>query len=85
MYIETHAHLDHPKLASHLNSLMAKIPDARVERVIIPAITYEGSFDVREQFQQYPWVYYGPGIHPNKVPMLKEMDPICMEGLYDLA
>ena len=85
MLIDTHVHLDHPRLASQLHSLMAGIHAAGVEKVIVPAITYEGCFDAEELFAPYPWVYYGPGIHPNRIPMLREMDPVCTEGLYELA
>ena len=84
-FIDTHAHLDHKRLLAQEKRLLTELPKAGVDKVIIPAITYESSFSARETFDPVPWIYYGPGIHPNKVPMLREMDSICMEGLYDLS
>ena len=83
-FVDTHAHLDHARLLARKKHLMTVLPQMGIEKVIIPAITYESSFSARETFDPLPWIYYGPGIHPNHVPMLRELGPVCTEGLCEL-
>ena len=84
-FIETHAHLDHDRLNGKPDELLKELPAYGIQRVIVPAISYESNFQARQLFQSIPWVFFAPGIHPNRIPMYKEADDGCYRNLHTLA
>ncbi len=76
MWIDTHAHLDAPELASHLGGVasMRALAGARgVDRCVIPAV-HAGNFDEVRGLAHALGDSYALGIHPLYVPQAREKD-----------
>lgn len=84
-FIETHAHLDHHRLNGKRDELLQKLPVYGIQKVIVPAISYESNFQARQLFHGIPWIFFAPGIHPNCMPLYKEADECCYRNICTLA
>jgi len=66
--IETHAHYNMKQFHKNRKELIGKLHSQGIEKIIIPAISYESNFDMREKFNDdfaYKGIiYYAAGIHP---------------------
>lgn len=81
----THEHLDHKKYNKNRDELIEQIHNAGVEYVIVPAISYETNFSMREKLNEYYWVYYAVGIHPARLSDVDIENNEIKENLYSLA
>lgn len=81
----THEHLDHKRYNKNRKELIEQIHNAGVEYVIVPAISYETNFSMREKLNEYDWVYYAVGIHPARLNGVDFKDDEIKEKLYYLA
>jgi TatD DNase family protein len=63
--IDTHVHYDHKRFHKYRRNLLSSFAEAGIRAVINPAISFASNHDMREILEEYPWIYYGAGIHPN--------------------
>jgi len=80
MFIDTHAHLN--ELKNDLSEILQRAADAGVEKIIIPATTYESSVEIMELVQKYDILYGAVGIHPTE---LKNFDEKQFSEIESLA
>jgi TatD DNase family protein len=66
-FIETHAHLDHPKFAEDLEAIIARAHDAAVTRIISIGTGIESSRRVLNLAERFPSVFAAIGIHPTEI------------------
>ncbi len=66
-FIETHAHLDHPKFADDLEAIIARAHDAAVTRIISIGTGIESSRRVLNLAERFPSVFAAIGIHPTEI------------------
>jgi TatD DNase family protein len=85
VYFESHAHYDHKLFKGTGPELVKELKESGIDRIVIPAITYESNFEVREKFveEEFPYVYFATGIHPKIASYLKE-DNVDWEPLERL-
>lgn len=81
----THEHLDHKRYNENRNELIEQIHNAGIEYVIVPAISYETNFSMREKLYEYDWIYYVVGIHPVRLSDVDIENNEIKENLYSLA
>jgi TatD DNase family protein len=67
MYIDTHAHLNHPDLINDIDKVLDRAREADIEYIIVPATSYHSSLDVIELVQKYDMLYGAVGIHPTEL------------------
>ena len=67
MYIDTHCHLDDPKLICRESEVVGSFLAAGVEKVINIGCTAETSRITMEQAERYPAVFFAAGVHPSDV------------------
>jgi TatD DNase family protein len=72
MFIDTHAHLNHPDFANDIDDTLTRARDAGVEFIIVPATNLQTSLDVIELVQKYDMLYGAVGIHPTELMGFKE-------------
>lgn len=72
MYIDTHAHLNHPDIIQNIDSVLDRAVKAGVEHVIVPATNYHTSLDVIELVNNHEMLYAAIGIHPTKLQDFRE-------------
>jgi TatD DNase family protein len=72
MFIDTHAHLNHPDFANDLGETLDRARDAGVDFIIVPATNLQTSLDVIELVQKYNMLYGAVGIHPSEMIGFKE-------------
>lgn len=64
--IDTHVHYDHRRFDGDRAALLDEIHmGVGVELAVNPPITYASNFTMRETLKDYPWIFYGLGVHPN--------------------
>lgn len=64
MLIDTHCHLDDSRFSTDLEMVIQRAREARVARIIIPAVGPWNFQAVRELAHRYPGGAYALGIHP---------------------
>lgn len=67
MLVDTHTHYDHKQFNSCREEYLKRIKEIGVQKVVNPAIAFESNDRMRVLFEDYDWIYYGVGIHPNCV------------------
>ncbi len=67
MLIDTHAHLDDPKLVDEIPAVLERARSAGVEHVVTIATTAASSERCLALAQEYPGVSASVGIHPNHI------------------
>ncbi|MBZ0202887.1 MAG: TatD family hydrolase [Ignavibacteria bacterium] len=82
MFIDTHAHLNYPDILSKLDEVLSRAQDAGVEKIIVPATTYQTSLQIAELVQKHDMLYGAVGIHPTE---LKDFDESHLRGIEELA
>jgi TatD DNase family protein len=81
MFIDTHAHLNHPDIAGNIDEVLLRAQDSGVDAVIIPATNYSSSVEIAELVQKHKMLYGAVGIHPND---LGDFDEKHFEGIESL-
>lgn len=81
----THEHLDYKRYNKNRKELIEQIHNAGVEYVIVPAISYETNFSMREKLNGYEWIYYAVGIHPARLNSADFENDEIKENLYTLV
>ena len=85
MFIDTHAHLDFPQLASNLEQVLADAKDARVEKIVNVGCNIGSSKKTLELASKYSFIYAAVGINPCDI--LKDEQQtkqiLQMEGLLE--
>lgn len=85
MFIDTHSHMDHKRFDSGRKSVLQIAKDCGIGTIINPAIDYESNYSMRNKLDDYDWIYYGVGIHPNCVGTEDVNDADWEAGLLKLA
>ena len=85
MYIDTHTHMDHRRFDSDRKSTIQTAKDSGIGILVNPAIEYETNYRMRQMLDGYDWIYYGVGIHPNRVGADDTNDEEWEAGLMELA
>ena len=80
--IDTHAHLDDPRLADDLAAVLARAAAAGVEQVIAIGTTAASSAEILNLAGSHPGVFAAVGIQPNHV---AETEPGDWERIVTLA
>ncbi|MCR5236951.1 MAG: TatD family hydrolase [Lachnospiraceae bacterium] len=63
-YIDTHAHYDMAAFDDDRDSLLRKLNDAGIEKIICPAVSYDGIRTMMDTLKHHPDVYFALGQHP---------------------
>lgn len=74
MFIDTHTHMDHRRFDSERNAILNVARDSGIKVMINPAIDFETNYTMREKLDTYDWIFYGVGIHPNRLGLGDNMD-----------
>jgi TatD DNase family protein len=80
--VDTHAHLDDPRLRAQIGDVLARSRAAGVVQVVAIATTAEDSRSVIALAAAHPGVFASVGIHPNEA---AEAGPGDWEEIVDLA
>ena len=64
--IDSHAHLDYPKIVDQLDEVIKRASDAGVEKIISIGVKLSKSFNVQSIAEQYENVFFSAGIHPHE-------------------
>jgi TatD DNase family protein len=82
MFIDTHAHLNYPEIASNIGDFLKRAEDNGVEAIIVPATAYRTSLEVIELVQKHKMLFGAVGIHPTE---LRDFEESHIEGIRELA
>jgi len=66
MFIDTHCHLDDPRLYGRLTAVMAAAEECRVGRFIVPGIEPQGWGRILALSAENERIFAAPGVHPMK-------------------
>lgn len=67
MFIDTHAHLNHPDLIQNIDDILERARASGVEKILVPATNYLTSLEVIELAQKNEMLYCAIGIHPTEL------------------
>ena len=84
-FIDTHVHMDHRKFNSNRTEIIQAVKNSDIEILVNPASEYETNFTMRQMLEGYDWIYYGVGIHPNRLGDDETVDEEWEKGLLQLA
>lgn len=76
MYFDTHAHYDDVKFDADRNELLKQIHASGVEKIIDPGCDLKSSAAARRLAEDYDFLYFAVGIHPEELEKLPE-DYLC--------
>jgi len=79
MYFDTHAHYDDGKFDVDRQELLAQVHASGVEKIINPGCDLKSSAFARQLAEEYGFIYFAAGIHP------EELDDIPEDYLLQLA
>lgn len=85
MFIDTHTHMDHRRFDSDRNAILNIARNSGIEVMINPSIDFETNYTMGEKLDVYDWIFYGLGIHPNRVGTHDIRDEVWESGLLKLA
>lgn len=80
-FIDTHVHLDHYRFNSNRTEIIQAVNNSDIEILVNPAIEYETNFAMRQMLDGYDWIYYGVGIHPDRLGQDETVDEEWEKGL----
>ncbi len=83
MFIDTHCHLDDPKLKDDLIAVVNEFKACGVGRVINIGCDVKSSELVKEQAEQFEEVYFAAGLHPMDIKDLEISAIYDIKGLLD--
>ncbi len=81
MIFETHAHYDDPAFDKDRESLLLKLPEEGITKVVNVAANLKGCCDSLELAKKYDFVYASIGVHPSDTGELTDDDLAFMEKL----
>lgn len=64
-FVDTHCHLNFNLFEPDLDQVLDRARQAGVERILIPAIDLESSYQVVKFCERYPHCFAAAGVHPN--------------------
>lgn len=67
MFIETHAHLDHPKFSEDLPAVIQRAQEAGVKRIVSIGTGIKSSQEIVTLAESFPSVFAAIGIHPTEI------------------
>lgn len=85
MFIDTHTHMDHRRFDSDKKSIIQVAKGSGIGIFVNPAIEYETNYAMRQKLAGFDWIYYGVGIHPNRLGIDDTNDEEWETGLIQLA
>lgn len=71
MFIDTHAHLNHPELRKDIGAVLERAKNSGIAYIIVPATNYQSSLEVIELAENHDMLFAAVGIHPTE---LKDFD-----------
>lgn len=83
MFIDTHCHLDDPKLVSDLDTIVAEFNKERISTAITMGCELETSILCQNISKKYDSVYFGAGVHPMDAHKVSDSDIAVLEKLLD--
>ena len=81
MIFETHAHYDDPAFDEDRESLLPKLPEEGITRVVNVAASLKGCRDSLDLAKKYDFIYASIGVHPSDTGELTDDDLAFMEKL----
>ena len=81
--IDSHAHLDYPKIVDHLDEVIKRASDAGVEKIISIGVKLSKSSNVQSIAEQYENVFFSAGIHPHEAS--SELDACNLDAIIKAA
>ena len=81
--IDSHAHLDYPKITEQLDEVIKRAGDAGVEKIISISVKLSKLSDVKSIAEQYQNVFFSAGIHPHEAS--SELDACNSEAIIKAA
>lgn len=83
MFIDTHCHLDDPKLLPNVEEVVNKFKRERIDSVITMGCEVKTSHICKDLAEKFDEVYFGAGIHPTDVKDASERDIEEIKKLAD--
>jgi TatD DNase family protein len=84
MFIDTHAHIDHKRFDKDRNAILQASKAAGIGCIVNPSMGFETNFTMQQKLNEYDWIYYAVGIHPNSIRTDSNMDKEWEAGLNQL-
>lgn len=81
--IDSHAHLDYPKIVDQLDEVIKRASDAGVEKIISIGVKLSKSSNVQSIAEQYENVFFSAGIHPHEAS--SELDACNLDAIIKAA
>ncbi|MDC3312076.1 TatD family hydrolase [Alphaproteobacteria bacterium] len=81
--IDSHAHLDYPKLIDQLDDVIRRASDANVKKIISIGVKLSKSSDVQAIAEKYENVFFSAGIHPHEAS--SELDACNLNAIIEAA
>ena len=81
MIFDTHAHYDDPAFDEDRESLLLKLPEEGITRVVNVAASLKGCRDSLDLAKKYDFIYASIGVHPSDTGELTDDDLAFMEKL----
>lgn len=81
MFTDTHCHLDFNKFDEDRDAVIQRAIEARVTRILIPALDFESSLSAVRLARSHPNLFAAVGFHPTDV---DKMDTSAIENLRSL-
>ncbi len=81
--IDSHAHLDYPKMIEQLDEVIKRAGDVGVEKIISIGVKLSKSLDVEAIAEQYENLFFSAGIHPHEA--LSEPNACNLEAILKAA
>ena len=81
--IDSHAHLDYPKIVEQLDEVIKRAGDAGVKKIIAIGVKLSKSSDVQSIAEHYENVFFSAGIHPHEA--TSELDACNLEAIVKAA
>jgi TatD DNase family protein len=72
--IDSHAHLTHPQVLPHIDTILARARAAQIVKIINICMDAEGLNHGSILCQRYPWIFNAAAIHPHDVATKGESD-----------
>ena len=81
--IDSHAHLDYPRIVERLDEVIKRAGDVGVKKIISIGVKLSKSSDVQSIAERYENVFFSAGIHPHHA--FSEPDACNLEAIIKVA
>jgi len=82
MFIDTHCHLTFPDFADDIADVVSRANDVGIEKIIVPSISLETSYEAIELAEKFDSVFASVGVHPQDSQQFENQQ---IEAFHDLA